>query len=358
MTLTISDTGIGISEEELPNLFTRFYQTDARHARNHGGTGLGLAISEAMVKGMKGRISVRSKVGKGTTFTVVLPATVIEQFPVSKAAITPSVDNGRRLKVLLAEDNKTNAKVAVAMLAALGHSADVVENGQELLESDWKSYDAILMDVQMPIMDGLEATRRIRAIEMEERLQQIPIYAVTASVMSEDKDECLAAGMNQVLPKPITRARLQQCLTIDDNQKKTLVGEDVLMRVRKSYGRVVAKAGFLDSFYDLFIRSSPKIEVMFLKTDFAKQKELLRDGLALIFMFARDQESALVKDKLTHIGMIHSRNRVNVHPELYELWIASLMGALAMYDVQFNSKLEAEWRQVLRPTLDYLISLY
>ncbi|MEI6712237.1 MAG: ATP-binding protein [Verrucomicrobiota bacterium] len=357
VSMDITDSGPAIKADEISHLLDDSYREKPASTPGFGGAGLGLAISQAMLEAMQGRISVRSETGKGCTFTVTLPAvspTVSsKQSDIQVAVQEPS----RALKVLVAEDNQINARVAVGMLEFLGHSAVVAQNGLEVQEADWRSFDVILMDVHMPLEDGLEATRKIRKAELIEARGPMPIYGITASVMSEDRDACMEAGMDGIIEKPVTLDRLIEKIT---KNKKAPVStdDDVVARVRKSYGRCIAKTAFLDTFYAAFLHSSPEIEKMFRKTDLKKQKELLKHGLAILFMFARNPNATLAREKLTHIGMIHSRNRFNVKPNLYPFWISSLIDTVAIYDDQFTPKLGTEWKAALKPAIDYLISLY
>ncbi|MEZ6016560.1 MAG: ATP-binding protein [Planctomycetota bacterium] len=215
VTISIEDSGIGIPEAQLPRLFTRFTQVDEGNSRRFGGTGLGLAISKQLCEAMGGAVAVTSVAGKGSTFAVSLPraarpatasrpteSTSSEQRPDGPAA------PARALRVLLAEDNAVNQKVAALMLERLGHSVTIVDNGLRVLEADLSAIDLVLMDVQMPLMDGLEATRQLRNREAHAGQGRLPILALTASTLLEERAACLDAGMDGVLTKPITSEAL------------------------------------------------------------------------------------------------------------------------------------------------------
>ena len=207
----VQDSGIGIPAEHLPRLFTRFTQVDEANTRRFGGTGLGLAISLQLAEAMGGTVTVSSTVGSGSTFTVHLRAA--ETRPVRSAPVAvgePSV--GRPLHLLMAEDNAVNRKVAQLMLARLGHQVVCVENGREALAADLTGIDAILMDVQMPEMDGLEATRQLRTREQATGRRRMPIIALTAAALQEEQAACLVAGMDQVMTKPLDMATLTRVL--------------------------------------------------------------------------------------------------------------------------------------------------
>ncbi|MBW8876604.1 MAG: response regulator [Acidobacteria bacterium] len=214
----VADTGIGIPGEELDRLFVDFHQLDGSLTRKHGGTGLGLAISRRLTELMGGRIWAESTVGHGSTFYFTLVGEAAACPPRQPAvplaagrgpARRPHADD--RLRILLAEDHPVNRQVMLGLLEHLGYRADLAANGLEVLAAlDRQPYDVILMDVQMPEMDGLEATRRIR--------RQPPggcrprILAMTAHAMSGDRERCLEVGMDGYLSKPVQIADLAAAL--------------------------------------------------------------------------------------------------------------------------------------------------
>jgi len=207
--LRVEDTGIGIPREAQSALFTDFAQVDSSISRRFGGTGLGLAICKRIVGQMGGRIAVESTVGRGTVFTVSLSlahaaAPAGAEAPPPPAAVRP-------LRLLLAEDNAVNQKVAVALLARRGHAVTVVGNGRAAVEAVLaERFDGVLMDLQMPGMDGLEATRAIRALPPAQAA--VPIVAMTANAMAGDAERCIEAGMDGYLSKPIDPVRLDRAL--------------------------------------------------------------------------------------------------------------------------------------------------
>jgi signal transduction histidine kinase/HPt (histidine-containing phosphotransfer) domain-containing protein len=208
LSFRISDTGIGMSEDQVAHLFEPFMQVDAGSARRHGGTGLGLHIARELAQLMGGTLSVQSVPGRGSSFELRLSLRAAPLAAPSGAAPGPVPGSPRRL--LLVEDNITNQEVARAMLEAAGHRVEVVAEGAEAVRlCTGQRFDCVLMDCQMPGMDGFEATRRIRAQEAASGAPRVPVVALTASAMTGDRERCLAAGMDDFLPKPFDSAALR-----------------------------------------------------------------------------------------------------------------------------------------------------
>ncbi|MBU3023997.1 hybrid sensor histidine kinase/response regulator [Aestuariibacter sp. A3R04] len=204
-TLTVQDTGVGIPDDKLQGIFEQFAQADTSTTRVYGGTGLGLAITQRLVELMGGKIQVDSKVGEGTTFIVTLPfKPATRQVQSFENAPVTLPDN---LKVLVVEDNDINAHIVLDMLKAQKVKCIRVGHGKDALNAIHQfNFHIVLMDCQMPVMDGFEATREIRALVGEKR--HIPIVALTANAFSEDQVRCLDAGMNGYLSKPVRRQAL------------------------------------------------------------------------------------------------------------------------------------------------------
>ena len=214
LALEVEDTGIGISPEALPRLFTPFFQADQTNRRRFGGSGLGLVISKRLTEAMGADLFVESRPGLGSTFTLELPLEALSHVPdapsESQAKDSPPPLRGR---VLLVEDNPVNRTLAVAMLNRLGIEPVEVENGLAALQAtEATRFDLVLMDCQMPVMDGFEATRAIRALEQGGLLQPTPIIAITANALSGDAERCLQAGMDAYLAKPYTLRALHETL--------------------------------------------------------------------------------------------------------------------------------------------------
>ena len=202
MRFSVTDTGVGISPEMQSRLFLPFERGDNRVARRKSGTGLGLAICKRIVDLMGGSIGVGSTPGHGTTFWFELELEVAPPGQVSAAAVPEVPVIARNLRVLVAEDTPANQIVIRAMLEKLEHRPQIVGNGIEAVAAATVApFDLILMDVQMPGMDGYEATRRIRALPGA--AAQTPIVALTAFAQPSDRDRALRAGMTDYLPKPI-----------------------------------------------------------------------------------------------------------------------------------------------------------
>ena len=210
---TVSDTGIGMAPAVVDKLFTAFFQGDASITRQFGGTGLGLSICKRLVDLMGGDISVTSQPGQGSTFHFSLPfALGASGEPGSRQQPASPLQPGRSLRVLVVEDNPINQKVAAALLHNLGHHALRANNGEEALQMAGNDIDLILMDCQMPVMDGFAATRHLRAGAAGESAARLPVIAMTANALPEDREQCLAAGMTDYLAKPLSRDALSEIL--------------------------------------------------------------------------------------------------------------------------------------------------
>lgn len=207
---TVRDTGIGMSPTVLAKLFNAFTQADASTTRRYGGTGLGLAISATLVELMQGRIWAESTPGKGSSFHFTFHAPAVAPQRCAPQTVPSARHDFSHLAVLLAEDNPTNRLLMLKFLEKLGITPDVAHDGLQALERiHAKHYDVVLMDVQMPHMDGLSATRQIRATPDS---HQPHIIALTANAFADDKTACLAAGMNDFVSKPVNLNRLRDAL--------------------------------------------------------------------------------------------------------------------------------------------------
>lgn len=211
LTISVADSGIGIPEEKIAAIFDKFVQADASTTRKYGGSGLGLSICKAFVAAMSGEISVQSREGLGSTFTVSLPLRLSKQAAMIDDAASDT--QKERKNVLIVDDYEPNTLVVSAMLDKFGYDYDIAANGLEALRFfHLTKYDTIIMDVQMHDMDGFETTQQIRMNEISSGLKRTPIIAMTAHVMERDKQKCLETGMDDFIPKPFDLATLEATL--------------------------------------------------------------------------------------------------------------------------------------------------
>lgn len=211
----IQDTGIGMSPEYLEHLFEPFSQENSDARSVYEGTGLGMAISKSLVEKMGGNIEVKSTLGEGSTFIVCIPYEIAEKSDIQEDLVVPEEVSIKGTKILLAEDNELNAEIAVAILEDLGAVISLVHNGRRAVEAfeanEKGAFDVILMDVMMPEMNGLEAAKTIRNLDRPDA-KSIPIIAMTANAFAEDVKNCLDAGMNDHLSKPLDVSKLTQVI--------------------------------------------------------------------------------------------------------------------------------------------------
>ncbi len=271
----VRDSGIGIPADRMERLFKPFSQADSSMSRLYGGTGLGLVISQRLAERLGGRMWVESAPGRGSCFFFTLRGRPVLELPSRFTPETPDLAGVRLaevlpLRILLAEDNSINQRVGLLLLERMGYLADVAGNGIEVLEALRRQpYDLILMDIQMPGMDGLEATRRIRAEFPVER--QPRIVALTANVLREQREACLAAGMDDFVQKPILfadlRAALSRCGALEPAAAERTpapppgVGSSPLDPVRlTSLRRLGESAGkpLLQTLVDTYLAEAPR----------------------------------------------------------------------------------------------------
>lgn len=207
----VEDSGIGISDEDQQKLFKDFSQIEGSASRRFGGTGLGLAISKRIIEGLGGQIGVKSTAGQGSTFWLEIPVEVLGE----AAEVQPQVDTTKtagnmkyNCRILLVEDNTTNQEIAKALLEGFGVTVTTANDGQAALDClEAGTYDLVIMDIQMPVMDGLTATRSLR-----DRGFAVPVVGLSANAFSEDRLEGLDAGMTEFLAKPVSRAKIASLL--------------------------------------------------------------------------------------------------------------------------------------------------
>ena len=218
----VRDTGIGFEPDEAERLFSRFEQADGSITRRFGGTGLGLSICRQLAELMGGQISATGKPGRGAVFTVALSLPPARDDAPEAAQAPPTLDDERPLRVLVVDDNETNRKVAELILAAVGAEVSCAEDGQAAVEAvEAGDFDLVLMDLQMPVMDGLSATRAIRARETTDGLPRLPVVVLSANVMREHIEASAAAGADDHIGKPVRAETLIDAVlrAVDDSRQ-------------------------------------------------------------------------------------------------------------------------------------------
>jgi CheY-like chemotaxis protein len=207
----VHDTGIGIDNQRLEMMFVAFQQADSSISRRYGGTGLGLSIARTLAERMGGTLRGESREGQGSTFTLEMPlALAVQQAPCLPSQHIGAEEEGQGQRILLVEDNPVNQTVIEAMLRSLGFEVYIAADGaQAVAQVARQRFAATLMDCRLPIIDGYEATRRIRQLP---QAASMPIIALTANALQGDRERCLSAGMNDYLAKPFKRTDLQQIL--------------------------------------------------------------------------------------------------------------------------------------------------
>lgn len=272
----VKDTGIGISDESRGKIFTAFSQADSSTSRRFGGTGLGLPIADRLVTLMGGQLQLESQPGLGSLFrfTLQLPWAAEKKSPVAEDLQVRSGEPSMNAHVLLVEDNPVNREVAQEMLEQLGLRVTAVEDGNVALSVfSIEAYDLVLMDLHMPGMNGMEATRAIRDLEQSNKVEKaIPIVALTADVVQDVRDECRKVGMDDYLSKPFTRDELIQLLlkwlpvsapaaseqladSGQEDENSNVLDQQVLARLRKSH--VPGKPPMLPRVFNLYRQSAP-----------------------------------------------------------------------------------------------------
>jgi len=214
VSFAVADTGIGIPRDKLDAIFEKFTQADASTTRRYGGTGLGLAISHELVRLLGGELTVASTEGEGSRFAFSLPLRLTDEAPPdAQPAAAPGPD--RPIRILAAEDNPTNQLVLAALLEPVGVELTIVGDGRLAVETFVAGgFDLVLMDVQMPVMNGVEAAAEIRSWEALRGLTRTPILALTANVMRHQIEEYLQAGMDGFVAKPIEAAKLFEAIQV------------------------------------------------------------------------------------------------------------------------------------------------
>jgi len=315
---SVSDTGIGIPAGKLGVLFDKFSQVETSTTRRYGGTGLGLAISKQLAQLMGGEIGVTSEEGKGSRFwfsarlgtPAADPPQAVASHPVTHGML--DLMAGQQARVLVVEDNLTNQQVAMGILLRMGLDADMVANGEEaLLALANQDYDLVLMDVQMPVMDGLEATRWVRSAECAVRNHQIPIIAMTAHAIEGDRQKCLEAGMNDYVSKPVSPQALAEVLkqwlppTAAQGAKASAAAEPATAPPPADRAVVFDRAGFFSRMMDDegLVRLVAQSFLQDMPLQLATLDALLQAGDAL----ALQRHAHSVKGAFANVGAEHLR---------------------------------------------------
>lgn len=213
LSITVEDSGIGIRPDQIEHIFSKFTQADTSSTRNFGGTGIGLAISKTLVEKMDGKIDVTSTYGTGSCFTITVPMFCNRsdwpqpQLPLDK----PVQRTGQCAHILVVDDYAPNILLVTSLLDEIGCTFSIAKNGEDALrQTEEQKFDLILMDVQMPVMDGLKATRILREREKHQKIRRNNIIGMTAHALKGDRERCLGAGMDEYISKPFTPEDLQQ----------------------------------------------------------------------------------------------------------------------------------------------------
>jgi CheY-like chemotaxis protein len=337
--IDVSDTGIGISEEYVETIFESFTQAGTDTARKYGGTGLGLTISKQLVSLMGGEISVDSILGNGTTFTVQIPIAVAKEQNISVKkdvatdALRMRLDG---LSILLVEDNEFNRLVAEDTLKSLlGHlKITIAENGEEAIKKiKEQDFDLILMDIQMPVMNGVDATRYIRT-KMQEDKKDVRIIAMTANVLQEDVKRYLDAGMNAYISKPFQTDELllKMDKVLSGKNSKEAGAKGVTMMPQFKIPEKVTDSRFLDKFTNGNKEKQDKYVRMFLENcpRLLQQMEtaLAESNFENLRVAAHSMKPQLsymgVAEDVSNILLIEQSASAETHRDRIEAWVTHL----------------------------------
>lgn len=344
----VQDTGIGMSSEQLAGLFQAFVQADTSTTRKYGGTGLGLVINKQLVEMMGGQIWAESTVGKGSTFSFTVTLGISEQPSLAvKQDVPVKTTDLMERHVLLVEDNEINREVAIELLSDLGITVEVAENGKVGVNKALnENFDLVLMDIQMPEMDGLTATRLIRA---QKSLRDLPIIAMTAHAMSGDREKSLAAGMNEHLTKPINPQKLAETLS----QWITVLPQAIKIRQLPQQASQYAQPAIVDE----IPKSLPPFDVATALMRVNGNAKLLRK-LILMFKSNHAETVSELQNLIANnqqeeaIRLAHTLKGVAANLEIKNLYTAALNVELALRQQNADiAPLLSELEKALKPAL-------
>lgn len=310
ISIEVSDTGIGMEKDFLENIFSKFSQEDKSTARKYGGTGLGMAITRELTELMGGNVIAKSEKGKGSSIIFTIPFAIGDEKQIEEVLESYNYNDLNGLKVLLVEDNEMNRLVAKNTLTYFGAVTIEAENGRAGVECLQKEkFDVVLMDMQMPEMDGLEATRIIR----NELKNQVPIIALTANAFKNELDNCMRAGMNDYVTKPFEESMLLQAVIRNTHHKRTgsnipAPSREKLYDLSKLIETARGNKDFINKMIILFMEQAPaameKIKDAFIQADYKTIKEVAHRikpsidnmGISLLRQPIRDVEMLAAED--------------------------------------------------------------
>ncbi len=371
----IRDTGKGIGEDAQKQLFERFTQEDNSTTREFGGTGLGLSICRQLVMLMEGDIGVESRVGEGSCFWFRInleeqrePSAVPQSEMLQSEVLQSEADQEELTfpgaRALLVEDNHLNQQVAMFSLEDAGIHVDIAENGEEALRKLADNpYDIVLMDCHMPVMDGYEATRRLRQTPGMEKL---PVVALTANAIEGEKEKCLAAGMNDYVAKPFEHEDLMAKFLkylphlvggadvapeLSCESEASASNMDYHEIFNDSYQRIQPDIDrFFDCFYESFIAASDRVKQAFSETDMIRQRNMLEASfMHLLSYAATSHASHTLLDMAKHHGRMPA-----VKADMFDVWLKCIIKTVAAFDRRYSADVERAWRHMLAPGVEFM----
>ena len=343
VSFSVTDTGIGIDETQLGQVFESFRQADSSIPRLYGGTGLGLTICKNLVELQQGQIGVRSTLGQGTSFYFTIPYTVSEEPPRQESVIVQQPDLLQGLTILLAEDNAINQLIAVAMLGQWQAKVDVAQNGADaLVKATRTKYDLILMDVQMPQFDGLEATARLRS---EPGLNQYtPIVALTADAVKVDAGSYQTLGFSDYLTKPYNESALYNILAQVSRRAPKLINQEIIINTYntgvhydlKMFGRLADDEEFVGKLLEIFVNTVPsQVQALQEATDHRNWTAVIREAHHLKTTFGNFN----IQNEVAQLRQIEQMAERQASRSEFQPFINAVVAATETFCAIFRQKL-------------------